>query len=547
MVIDAILSRSCVLYFLQNALKKKKILLLVLCMEFPLILTNTDHVNQLRDSLALRPGHHPSDDEASGNWKLYDHKALFQHWVACTRQLEQLLQLLFRWKTKRRGRDVLLLSGGMKIGLDTIIHEKETNISLRNLTCGPITANLEPFELPLGGIACPTFGGGGALLLDNRFTFVHTPLAKKNYLLTQVAITTETFEVETATTRKTARATAKSHVRSANIEAAFIVNEPAILHTLHPIEKYRRFPSWWHMYIPMGKMVFWDDTILLRSKSEDEMLALAHYVYQERSFSAAVEVFYEKYQFAETARMEELRSQHSYLQQFDLKRNLRAVFAELWKVIPETKRQQIAYFLDPFVSDFLLAYVAPPTLLNTATHDASEPIELEFFCNLCRDFVFNACLLHLAVRSQRDDAAHARAQAKRERDERAVKEAEEKRRLEAELDAEKTRLDQLRGTDPERYAKELLAKEEAAKQKREAKKQAKLELKKAERLRELEEERAIAIEQKQLDKLAETDPSEYMRRHNLLETRIRKLNESKQQRVAEKAQKQQQRQREKVE
>lgn len=536
----------------------------VLCMELPLILTSTEYVNQVRDKLqvANASNNHTlslteqqeQQEEARGSWQLYDHKHLFQHWVACKRQLEQLLGLLFRWKTRRSGRDVLILSGGVKIGLDTLIQETvnpTSSLSLRNLTCGPITASLEPFEFPLSGVACPTFGGGAK---DDRFTFTHKPVASNNFVLAQVAVVPDTFKATGATGLQAEQAL------SANIEAEFVVHDEQQDHKQllrakqRSIEKFRRFPIWWSAYIPMGEAVFWDDVVSLKTASDDEMIALHEFVYHERALSAAIEVFYEKYQFAETARMEELRSRHvvrgsrQQQQRFDVEGNLRAVITELWKVIPEAKRQRIACFLDPFVFDFLLSYVAPGLLEkcrnDTLGEDEEQAIELEFFGNLCRDFVFNACVLHLAVRTQQEDAEAARVAAKRELEERLVREREDKEREESELALEKTRLEQLMRTDPEQYAKILLAKESAIKQEKLARKQEKLERKKAERLHELEEERAIAKEEKKLNKLAETDASEYARRQLLLETRVRKLQEKKQQRAAEKAHKQQHQQQE---
>lgn len=536
-------------------------------MELPLILTSAEYVNQVRDKLqvanASNNNHTLSlteqqeqQEEASGNWQLYDHKHLFQHWVACKRQLEQLLGLLFRWKTRRSGRDVLILSGGVKIGLDTLIQETvdpTSSLSLRNLTCGPITASLEPFEFPLSGVACPIFGGGAK---DDRFTFAHKPVSSNNFVLAQVAVVLDTFKATGATGLQAEQAL------SANIEAEFVVHDEQqdykqlLKAKQRSIEKFRRFPIWWSAYIPMGKAVFWDDVVSLKAASDDEMVALHEFVYHERALSAAIEVFYEKYQFAETARMEELRSRHvvrgsrqqQQQQRFDVEGNLRAVIAELWKVIPEAKRQRIACFLDPFVFDFLLSYVAPGLLEkcrnDTLGEDEEQAIELEYFGNLCRDFIFNACVLHLAVRTQQEDAEAARVAAKRELEERLMREREDKEHEESELALEKTRLEQLMRADPEQYAKILLAKENTIKQEKLARKQEKLERKKAERLHELEEERAIAKEEKKLNKLAETDAGEYARRQLLLETRVRKLQEKKQQRAAEKAHKKQHQQQE---
>ncbi|KAF1332399.1 hypothetical protein FI667_g3635, partial [Globisporangium splendens] len=524
---------------LEHALKKKKLLLFVLCLEFPLILTSAEHVTQLRDALASSSSQNLHDDEAKGTWLLYDHKALHQHWVACPRQLEQLLQLLFKWKAKRSGRDVLLLSGGTRVGLDTLLHDRESKLALRNLTCGPITANVEPFEFALNGVACPMFGGNDSAK-DDRFTFSHSPMAKKNYVWTQLAITTESLKPLLAAS---STAEASNVRRIATVDAAFIVNEPDSLRTLHPIHKSRRFPSWWKAYVPMGAMVFWDDTILLKSESSDDMRALAAYVYEDRSLAAALELFYETHQFAETARLAELQSRQSV--PLDVPQALRDVVRALWQVIPDAKRRCMASFVDPFVMDTLLVKVAPALFSETkkTLSDGAHPpaIELAAFMALCREFVFSACLLHRTTRSYREDDELARQRAREERNAHIAREIEEKRVRDAALADEQTRLEQLRVSDPEQYAKILLANEAAETEAREAKKRTKLERKKADKLRELEEERAIAKEQKRLNALAESPDAreEYARRQHALETRIRKLNDRKQQQLMEKQYRQQ--------
>ncbi|TMW63761.1 hypothetical protein Poli38472_002702 [Pythium oligandrum] len=509
---------------LESGLRKKRLLVFVLCAELPLILTNAAYTEKLRDD--VRPGA-AQESEKSGRWKLYDHLHPHQHWVACKRQLEQLLLLLFKWKAKRSGRDIVILSGGMRVGIETVLMDKETKMSLRNFTVGPVTGTVEAFEYPTSGIACPTFIGGAK---DDHFTFSHSLIPSKNYVLIQAGVAKEALPKAKPKGSKAQASPGEGQVvRSARIVGEFVTADARTLDTLHPLKRFQRFPPWWNGYVPMGKAVFWDDTIVLKSVTDTTMISIRDYLHQDRLFSGALEVFYEKYQFAETARMEELRSRH--LQHFDMKESLVAVLSDVWKALPEARRQQLAYFLDPFVFDMLMTHTAPELFAR------QEPIELEHFCRVIREFVFNAAMLRLAAETQRDDERAARIRAKEEAKQRKEQEKLEKERQGTAAAEEKRRMDELMRSNPEEYAKIVLEREEAAKREADAKKQEKLERKKAERLQELEEEQAIAKEQKRLDKLAERDPDEYNRRHKALETRIQRIQDKKQQRAMHKARK----------
>ncbi|DBA00637.1 TPA: hypothetical protein N0F65_003566 [Lagenidium giganteum] len=510
---------------IERALRKKKLLAFILCFELPLILTNAVHADKLRDEANSQEF---ELDEERETWRCYDYQQLFQHWIACKRQLEQLLNILFRWKAKRSGRDVVVLSGGMRVGLETVLQDCDTHLSIRNFTAGPITATVEPFELPVDGIACPTFAGG---IKDDRFTFAHTLIATKNYALGQVHIVAEKI-----TTDGDGEHTAETEVHSANITVEFVPDNARDIAKLHPVAKLRRYPSWWAQYVPMGRNVFWDDTITLKCQTDDDMVALREFVDSDRTFRAALDVLYEKYQFAETARLEELRSQH-VLEHFDLREKFATMTRELWRVLPEAKRQRCAYFLDSFVCEFLFEQVTPTELLQPTT-TGPVPIELAQFCSLVADFVFYAGVLHLVMTTRQQDDKRERIHAREAEKQRAIEAAAEQARLEAQRLEEAKELEILRQTDPEEYAKIMLAKEEAVRQEKEAKHKAKLDLKKAERVREAEEERAIAKEQKRLNKLAESNPEEYARRLKQLEGRMRRLDEKRQQRAAEKALKQ---------
>ncbi|KAG7386073.1 hypothetical protein PHYPSEUDO_000665 [Phytophthora pseudosyringae] len=518
---------------LEKALKKKAIMVFVLCMELPLILTDAKYVDAVREEAALS-GFDPGQEEAVGRWKLYDRQTVIQHWVSCRRQLEQLLNLLFRWKAKHRGRDTIVLSGGMRVGLETMLQDRETKLSVRNLTVGPLTARVEPdFDnLPLDGIACPTFLGGAR---DERFSFAHTLVSSKNYLLTHAVITREQTE------KSEERGKLGGEIKSASIETEFIVDGGGV-DAAHPTTRHRRFPAWWVQYVPMGKIVFWDDTVMMRAQSDEDMTALAQYVQDGREFTGALEVLFEKHQFAEAARMEELRSKHRRRQRGpeELRTSLRAVFADLWKMLPETHRQRVAYFQDEFVFDFLLGHLAPDLFEDNSVQEVDAerpPLEFAAFATLCRDFIFNAGVLNLCLSMQQESERRAialrRAEARRQAAEHEAQRIQQQQQR-AEEEADLARLLQ---EDPQEYANRKLAEQEVVQQEKVEKAEAAREKRKAEKLRDVEEELAIAKEQRKLDKLAESgeDPHEFNRRRELLAARVRKFEERKRHREAEEA------------
>ncbi|KAE9125750.1 hypothetical protein PF007_g6243 [Phytophthora fragariae] len=529
---------------LEKALKKKAVMVFVLCMELPLILSDAKYVDAMRENAGVS-SIDPGQEEASGRWKLYDRQTMTQHWVSCRRQLEQLLNLLFRWKMKHRGRDVIVLSGGMRVGLETMLQDRDTKLSVRNLTVGPLTARVEPdfSDMPLAGTACPTFLGGAQR--DERFTFTHSVIASKNYLLLHAVITREQSEQQGGARE------ASVAIKSASIETEFITDDGHV-DTAHPVGRYRRFPAWWADYIPMGKVVFWDDTVMMRAQSDEDVTLLARYLQEGREFTAALEVLFEKHQFAEAARMEELRSKHRRRQRGpeELRSSLRAVFAELWKVLPESHRQRVAYFQDEFVFDFLLGYLAPELFDDDkAQEDERPPLEFAAFSTLCRDFIFNAGVLNLSLSMQQEDERRAialqRAEALRQAAER------EAQRIQQELQRaeDEAELERLQHEDPEEYAKRKLAEHEIAQQEKLAKAEAAREQRKAEKLRDVEEELAIAKEQRKLDKLAESgnDPHEFTRRRELLAARVRKFEERKRLREADEARRREKKEKKKLE
>jgi len=501
----------------------KKTHAFVLLLELPLVLTSAEHVDKMREEQRPRS---PQGEHGSG-WSLYDLLRLTQHWVSCRRQLEQLLHVLFRWKLKRRGRDVLVVSGAMRIGIDSLVRDAQSGLSLRSVSVGPITARVEPFPLPTSGIACPEFlpkaaasaSGKPKKTSDSRFSFTHSTLiAKRNYVLAQVAVQHENSNHLEDASEDDGHNDANTS-RSALINAIFVaaldadpVQNPegvAIAPSAHPVDMYRRPPSWWKRYIPMGKSVFWDDTVSLRAASDDELQELSSFIEADRALASALEVCYDKYQFAEAARLEELRSAHAR-QRMDFTASLQRVLTELWRLVPDQKRRRMAYILDPYVSELLLDHIRTSDAAMASFLDGGV-VEFNAFARLCRSVLWSACLLRLSVTLYEEDQ---------------VKQARERwhRRRQQKEEASSQQPASSEPTTSPGVSKET-------------RKLDKLERKRAERLREAEEELAIAHEQQRLNRLADSrvaaDAEEFARASAALETRVRALDEARKQREAE--------------
>jgi hypothetical protein len=107
----------------ESLCRKKSLRALVLIMEMPLILTS-----------ALPPFQNIKDRDIR--------ERLWRHWAACPSQLEQLLLLLFKWKEKMDGREILILSGGLCLGLDTLVKDRRSNFTIHNYTSGIVSLDL---------------------------------------------------------------------------------------------------------------------------------------------------------------------------------------------------------------------------------------------------------------------------------------------------------------------------------------------------------------------------------------------------------------------
>lgn len=466
-----------------------------------MILTSADHVDKERENRPISAGEHlPRLEDCLQ--KLYDVSDLSQHWVSCRRQLEQLLNLLFRWKLKRSGRDVLVVSGSMRSGIDSLVRDAQTGLSLRSVSVGPVTARVEPFAFPTSGVACPEFvpkstaGSSSPTKAkkpssEPRFTFASTLVPKRNYLLTHVSVTPQEDPArlrDAEDNEEDAKGAGKSC--SALITAVFVcaqdaddVQNPeglAISPSAHPVDLYKRLPSWWPRFVPMGRSVFWDDSVQLRAASDDELQALRSFLEGDRALAAALEACYDKYGWAEAARLEELRSAHARRPGAAAALTLRPVLVELWRLVPERLRRRLAFVLDVFVSELLLSHERQSDAALEAAL-AAGALEFAAFARLCRSLLWGAALLRLAASLPADPALRRPT----------IKQ-------------------------PPRPPAEPEAVDRAAR-------------KRAERLREAEEELAVARERRRLERLA---GDELAAAAAALETRARALAERKARRAA---------------
>jgi len=101
---------------------------------------------------------------------------LKDHWVYSTEELERLLTTAFDWKAADAKRDVLFLAGDIHVGVDSIIKDSKTNQTIRHLTATPITNHVCQFFPALEGA------------VNERFSYVHKPLDKRNYGLIDISI-----------------------------------------------------------------------------------------------------------------------------------------------------------------------------------------------------------------------------------------------------------------------------------------------------------------------------------------------------------------------
>ncbi|RHY18648.1 hypothetical protein DYB25_002263 [Aphanomyces astaci] len=250
--------------------RKKSVRVLVLLMEFPLLLSG----NASAFAAAFNGGGTPNQE----NDDLYNTTHLAAHWLACPAQLHALISLLFRWKQKIDGRDVVVVSGNLRFGLDTFIQDTTTSFGFHNYVTGPIAAAGRPFGYEDAGTT-----------MDKRIAFTHRfAPAVANYVLVEISILEETLPDHT---------TAHSALVNGDVVHADNVR------VLHDLKRLNRWPQWWRRYCPMAATAFWTDLVV---KSEPPHVQ--QYIRADTALTNLLKPLYAKYNFVDSTRMDALQS-----------------------------------------------------------------------------------------------------------------------------------------------------------------------------------------------------------------------------------------------
>lgn len=172
----------------------------------------------------------------------------------------------------------------------------------------------------------------------------------------------------------------------------------------------------------------------------------------------------------------------------------------------------MAYLPDPWVIEVGLEH---------ADMDWEQPISMEMYLSLCRQVFVDAATIRLAtIASESDRCVEYYKEYEKERTRKA--EVAKQKAIEEEAEAELMRLKE---TNPIEYGKRMKAKRDAEQIAKEKRKEDLKQKKKEKKLQDKKEWELIQREQRQLNRLAETDPEEFTRRTAELEVKIRKYQE----------------------
>ena len=104
-----------------------------------------------------------------------------ERWAYNDQELSRLLNMLVAWRRGGAHRVVQILTGGLRVGVETLIRQKGTNEILRQLSLGPITDDVvSKLTVPLDGN------------VDEKgtFTYVHSRMARpqRNYAMLDIGV-----------------------------------------------------------------------------------------------------------------------------------------------------------------------------------------------------------------------------------------------------------------------------------------------------------------------------------------------------------------------
>ena len=110
---------------------------------------------------------------------------LCEHWPYNLHELTYVLDLLFAWKAAEAGREVVLLAGDIHVGVDSLIKDSETGLTIRHITTSPITNSVSPFFNPLDGT------------INERYSYTHKVLdGLHNYCSLDLSLSDDGVSVE---------------------------------------------------------------------------------------------------------------------------------------------------------------------------------------------------------------------------------------------------------------------------------------------------------------------------------------------------------------
>ncbi|CAK4613420.1 unnamed protein product [Aphanomyces euteiches] len=456
---------------------------------------------------------------------LYNTTRLEAHWLSCPAQLDQLVSLLFRWKEKIDGRDVVILSGNLWFGLDTFIQDAKSSFGLHNYVTGIHFIQLldKLFSMP-GPITGPVrkfpYEDEGSIL-DKKFSFVHRfPPPQANYVLLEISIIEEQLPDESL-----------AHSAFINGELVHADN----MRVMHDPKRLNRWPSWWRNYCPMAPTAFWSDIVLKSQPTEVNRI-----IREETGITNMLKPLYEKYNFVDTTRMEELQSTTLSPKGDEGIKRFERVLGDVWGMLTPALKKICANVQDRFVLDIAM---------KTLQQDLNGPIDMATFQAVCKEILTNAALIHVAMMLHDEDEADELSKKQQE----ALREMElERRRKIAEeqrAKQEDEHLAELQKRSILEYAQEKnrLEKEKADKAAadREAAKAAKKAARDAEKEKQREEDLSIRKEKSALKQMKQTldeqtaarggeqtDESrdkemEWTRRTHMLQARIQRREEQK--------------------
>jgi len=131
--------------FIRGAFSSEGLSCMVVCAEIPFVGADPSKVKEQAEKIVL----------------------LKNHWVHEIEDCIWMLDLCFEWKAAVPGRELIMLTGDLHIGVDSTITDSKTGLSVRHITASPITNEVSPFHTEEKGS------------LNERYSFVSKPIRKQ--------------------------------------------------------------------------------------------------------------------------------------------------------------------------------------------------------------------------------------------------------------------------------------------------------------------------------------------------------------------------------